>query len=88
MIALGGKPPPLPVWPTGFESSSSPKLGFLFSSLPNGDSAITLKSRGPLRIKALEGSRRVGVNGKVEDLNDKSTNRHASNSGIFKALRF
>ncbi|XP_041010632.1 sulfate adenylyltransferase-like isoform X4 [Juglans microcarpa x Juglans regia] len=81
MTAVGGKPPPWLVWSTGFESSSSLKLGFVFSRLPNGGSAITLKSRGSLRIKALDGSRRVAVNGKVEDLNDKSTNRHASNSG-------
>lgn len=88
MTAVGGKPPPWLVWSTRFESSSSPKLGFVFSRLPNGGSAITLKSRGSLRIKALDGSRRVAVNGKAEDLNDKSTNRHASNSGIFETLHF
>lgn len=77
MISVGGKPPPRLITATGLESSSSPKLGFVFASAPSGGSVINLRSRGSLRIKAVEGSRRVILNGKVDDSNDKSTNGHA-----------
>lgn len=87
MISVGGKPPPRLITATGLESSSSPKLGFVFASAPSGGSVINLRSRGSLRIKAVEGSRRVILNGKVDDSNDKSTNGHAGNSCNFQVLQ-
>jgi len=69
MISIGGKPPPRLITATGLESSSSPKLGFVFASARGGGSVINLRSRGSLRIKA--------------DSNEKSTNGHASNSCNF-----
>ncbi|GMY38719.1 adenylyl-sulfate kinase 3-like [Fagus crenata] len=79
MIGIGGKAAPRLIASTGLEFSSSsslPNLGIV--TVPNGASVIYLKSRGSLRIQAVEGSRKtVSVNGKVEDLDDKFTNGHA-----------
>ncbi|XP_050261949.1 adenylyl-sulfate kinase 3 [Quercus robur] len=78
--AIGGKPTtPTPglVASTGSEFLSSlPKLGIV--SVPNGASVIYLKSRGNLRIQAVEGSRKtVNVNEKVDDFDGKFDNGHA-----------
>ncbi|XP_059448781.1 adenylyl-sulfate kinase 3 [Corylus avellana] len=77
MISIGGKPPPTLITATGLDSSSLPKLGFVIASAPSGGSVINLRSRGSLRIKAVEGSRRISLKGKVDDSNDESTNGHA-----------
>lgn len=77
MISIGGKPPPTLITATGLDSSSSPKLGFVIASAPSGGSVVNLRSRGSLRIKAVEGSRRV------DDSKDESTNGHAGNSCHF-----
>lgn len=87
--AIGGKPTtPTPglVASTGSEFLSSlPKLGIV--SVPNGASVIYLKSRGNLRIQAVEGSRKtVNVNEKVDDFDGKFDNGHAGNSAIFPFL--
>lgn len=87
--AIGGKPTtPTPglVASTGSEFLSSlPKLGIV--SVPNGASVIYLKSRGNLRIQAVEGPRKtVIVNEKVDDFDDKFNNGHAGNSVIFPFL--
>lgn len=88
MIASEGKPP-LGNWWGGAElrlqTSSSSKLGFL--SLKHGGSAVILRSKDLLQIKAIEGSRRVSVNGKAVDggdrkiLNDVLKNGHPSSGG-------
>ena len=84
MIGIGGKAAPRLIASTGLEFSSSsslPNLGIV--TVPNGASVIYLKSRGSLRIQAVEGSRKtISVKGKVEDLDDKFTNGHAGNSVI------
>ncbi|KAK4563385.1 hypothetical protein RGQ29_005774 [Quercus rubra] len=71
--AIGGKattPTPGLVASTGSEFLSSlPKLGIV--SVPNGASVIYLKSRGNLRIQAVEGSRKtVNVNENVDDFDN------------------
>lgn len=88
MIAIGGKSPPGLIASTGLKSSSAPKVGFAFKSVRHGGCAISLKSWGTLRIKAIDGSRMVTVNGKVDDLNDNddSTNGHAGNSEFWIVL--
>lgn len=87
--AIGGKlttPTPGLVASTGSEFLSSlPKLGIV--SVPNGASVIYLKSRGNLRIQAVDGPRKtVIVNEKVDDFDDKFNNGHAGNSVIFPFL--
>ncbi|KAG2704065.1 hypothetical protein I3760_06G167000 [Carya illinoinensis] len=83
MIVVGGQVGKLPAGPiasTGLESSSSPKLRFVFATVPNGGSTVGSQSRGSLRVKAVEGSMTVSGSGKVDDLYDESRNGHAANS--------
>ncbi|KAI4298563.1 hypothetical protein L6164_032109 [Bauhinia variegata] len=60
--------------------SSSPKLGVL--GFKHGDSMVILRSRDLLQMKAVEGSKRVSVNGKSfggDDNNGKDLNKFLKN---------
>lgn len=79
MIAPGGSKVTATLSPGfchGFETSSS-LSDRRFVSFSGGDS-VNLRSRFLLRIKAMEGSRALSMNG-----TDMDTNGHAGNSGMF-----